>query len=132
MWTAFPEGDEQPFHRAYEQAFAEQKKVQFEQYYPPLDSWFMLIVYPSKQGLSLYFHDVTERKKAQLALQAQQAQLEQTVKDRTAELTERVEQLRRFALLTADRELRIQELRRENEKLRLQLGNAAPSLGYPQ
>lgn len=76
--------------------------------------------------------DITERKALEQTLQQHQVQLEQTVLERTAELTERIEQMRRFSLLTADRELRIQELRRENEQLRQQLAQRAPSAGAAQ
>lgn len=124
IWTEFPEGVGQPFQQAYERALAEQQSVRFEQYYPPYDRWFMNIVYPSAHGLSIYFHDVTDRKKAELALEEHQLQLEQTVQERTAELSDRIDQMRRFALLTADRELRIQELRHENERLKQQLVSA--------
>lgn len=76
--------------------------------------------------------DITERKVSEQALLHHQQVLERTVKERTAELTERIEQMRRFALLTADRELRIQELRQENKALRQQLEARAPSVGARQ
>lgn len=129
LWTEFPEEMDKPFHTAYLQAVAEQKPVRFEQYYASYGRWFMTIVYPSECGLSIYFHDVTDRKKAQLALENHQQQLERTVQERTAELSERIEQMRRFALLTANRELRIQELRHENEALKLKVGPLSASTG---
>lgn len=73
--------------------------------------------------------DITERKASEQALQHHQEVLERTVLERTAELTGRIEQMRRFTLLAADRELRIQELRRENVQLRQQLAMQA---GMPQ
>src|SRR6185436_12808180 len=35
IWTEFPDGIGQPFHLAYERAFAEQVPVHLEQHYPP-------------------------------------------------------------------------------------------------
>ena len=67
IWTVFPEGIGQPFHLAYEKAMSEQVCVQMENYYEPWDRWFENRIYPSPDGLSIFFHDVTERKHAELA-----------------------------------------------------------------
>lgn len=76
IWTEFPEGVGQPFHRAYERAMAEQKPVCFEDYYPPYDRWFENIVYPSSDGVSIYFHDITDRKRADALLAGQMRVME--------------------------------------------------------
>ena len=55
-------------HLAYEKAMAEQQFT-FREYYPPYDRWFENRIYPSNDGLSIFFHDITLRKKAELALQ---------------------------------------------------------------
>ncbi|RME77197.1 MAG: PAS domain S-box protein, partial [Chloroflexi bacterium] len=60
------------------------------------------------------FVDITE-------LQSYREHLEELVAERTARLQQSLEDLRRFALLAADRELRIKELREENKRLREQL-----------
>lgn len=65
IWTEFPEGVGQPFHRAYERAMAEQVFIQMENYYQPWDRWFENRIYPSPDGLSIFFHDITERKRAE-------------------------------------------------------------------
>lgn len=129
LWTEFSEQIGLSFQKTCLQVMADQKPVRFEDYYPPDDRWYLNVVYPSPQGLSIYFQDITPRKKAEQALEAHQSQLEQTVQERTAELSERIEQMRRFALLTANRELRIQELRKENEALRLTTGPLRASTG---
>src|SRR4051794_39191924 len=56
IWTEFPEGVGQPFHRAYEKALAEQSFLQIESYYEPWDRWFENRIYPSPDGLSIFFH----------------------------------------------------------------------------
>ena len=40
-------------------------RVSFEQYYPPLDTWFDVRATPSEDGLSVYFHDITDRVRAE-------------------------------------------------------------------
>jgi diguanylate cyclase (GGDEF)-like protein/PAS domain S-box-containing protein len=65
IWTEFPEGIDQPFHRAYERAMAEQCPQQVEAFYPPYNRWFENRIYPSEDGLTIYFCDITERKHAE-------------------------------------------------------------------
>ena len=67
IWTEFPEGAGQPFHMAYEKAMAEQVFIQMENYYEPWDRWFENRIYPSPDGLSIFFHEITERKRAEQA-----------------------------------------------------------------
>jgi PAS domain S-box-containing protein len=67
IWTVFPEGVGQPFHLAYEKAMAEQVFIQMENYYEPWDRWFENRIYPSPEGLSIFFHEITERKHAEQA-----------------------------------------------------------------
>ncbi len=70
IWTEFPEGVGQPFHLAYERALARGEPEFLEEYYPPYDRWFENRIYPSADGLTIYFQDVTARKKNEVATQA--------------------------------------------------------------
>ena len=67
IWTEFPEGVGQPFHLAYERALAEQVFISMESYYRPWDRWFENRIYPSPDGVSIFFHEITERKRAEQA-----------------------------------------------------------------
>jgi len=73
IWTEFPDGVGQKFHLAYEKAMTEQKMVFLEDYYPPFDRWFENRIYPSPDGLTIYFHDITSRKRAEIALRDREA-----------------------------------------------------------
>jgi hypothetical protein len=42
--------------------------VEFEDYYMPTDTWFFVKVYPSPDGLTIFYKDITEQKKAEEAL----------------------------------------------------------------
>ncbi len=68
IWTEFPEGVGQPFHLAYEKAMRDQAPIIMEDCYPPWDRWFENRIYPSPNGLSIYFHDITDRKHAEANL----------------------------------------------------------------
>jgi len=71
IWTEFPEGVGQPFYHAYHKAMAEQASINLEAYYPPWVRWFENRIHPSKDGLSIFFHDITERKQSEELIQRQ-------------------------------------------------------------
>ncbi|NMG31620.1 PAS domain S-box protein [Aromatoleum evansii] len=68
IWTEYPEGVGQPFYHAYQRALAEQQPQTLEQHYAPWDLWFENRIYPSADGLTIFFTDVTERKLAEAQL----------------------------------------------------------------
>ena len=74
IWTEFPEGIGQPFYHAYYQAVAEQRPIHLEEHYLPYDRWFENRIYPSPEGLSIFFHDITDRKRAEQSLRESEAQ----------------------------------------------------------
>lgn len=65
IWTEFPEGIGQPFHKAYERAMNDGEFILLEEYYTPYDMWFENRIYPTDDGISIFFHDITPRKKAE-------------------------------------------------------------------
>lgn len=75
IWTEYPEGIGQPFHQAYLKAYKTQQVIVFEEYYPPWGRWFENRIYPSEDGLTIYFTEITERKKAEKALQNSETHL---------------------------------------------------------
>lgn len=77
IWTEFPEGEGQPFQQAYEQALADQQPRQIEAWYPPYQRWFENRIYPSAEGLTIYFLDITERKRAEQEMLQNQRMLSQ-------------------------------------------------------
>jgi PAS domain S-box-containing protein len=74
IWDEFPEAVGSSFYNQYHQIAAQQVSITFEEFYPPLDIWVEVRAYPSEEGLSVYFHDITERKAAEKAL-AERARL---------------------------------------------------------
>lgn len=63
IWTEFPQGIGQSFYKAYYKAMAEQQYIHVEAYYSPYDKWFENHIYPSSDGLTILFRDITEQKK---------------------------------------------------------------------
>ena len=71
VWDLFPAATDSEFETNFRQAVETGQTVTFEAYYPaPLDGWFELRAWPSPDGLSVYFIDVTERRAAQAAVEA--------------------------------------------------------------
>jgi PAS domain S-box-containing protein len=88
-WAVFPEMEQSPYREFYDRAFRELTVVEFEIDVGPQIGWLEARVYPSlppaPPGLSVYYHSVTERKRAE-------AEREQLV----AELSEANQRQRRF------------------------------------
>ena len=73
LWELWPYLAESPFGAAYRRAVAENVPVQLEAFYPePLNAWFQVRCYPSPEGLTIFFSDVTARKQAEEQLWRQQ------------------------------------------------------------
>jgi len=68
IWEELPELVGSTFYLEYRRALAKGVTVEFEEYYPPLETWVAVRAYPSESGLSVYFRDINERKKAEEAL----------------------------------------------------------------
>jgi len=65
LWDLFPEAVGSRFQKEYERAMREQSAIHFEEYYPPHSAWYGVHVYPSPAGLSVYFTNVTERRRSE-------------------------------------------------------------------
>ncbi len=69
VWEEFPSAVGTSFEREYRRALAEQTVVVVEGYYPPpLDAWYEVRAFPSREGLSVFFQDITARKGREEAL----------------------------------------------------------------
>lgn len=62
MWGEFPEGINLPFYNAFYKALETQQEIYIEEYFEPWDRYFEDRIYPSPNGLTIYFNDITERK----------------------------------------------------------------------
>lgn len=74
IWEVIPDAVGTTFYEHYERALDEQEAVAFEDFYDPLDAWFAVRAYPSPSGLSVYFRDITDRKREERRLRRQAQQ----------------------------------------------------------
>jgi PAS domain S-box-containing protein len=66
IWEAFPAALNSAFEDGYRKAVETGRPVHFDAYYPdPLDGWYEVRAWPSPDGLSVYFLEVTERRRIQ-------------------------------------------------------------------
>lgn len=65
LWKEFPQLAGPPFEQNYRRVMAEQVPVEFEASDPAGKTWFEMHAYPSGGGVSVFFLDVTERKRAE-------------------------------------------------------------------
>lgn len=68
IWTEFPHNVGRRLQQACERAMASQEVVRFEAYSPTYERWFEYRIFPSPDGLTIYFSDVTERRQAEEAI----------------------------------------------------------------
>ena len=94
IWKTFPESIGSPFYIMYHEAMRDQTPKHVECYSSVLGCWVEAWAYPSEEGLSLFFQDVTERKQSELKLLASEERLRVLVEQIPA------------ALWTTDKDLR--------------------------
>ncbi len=77
VWDVFPEEENGVFHQHYKKAFETGQAVHFETFFGQEKLWLEVRAFPSKEGLSVYFSDVTEKVKSQKELYRQNKDLQQ-------------------------------------------------------
>ena len=66
LWDAWPAALNSVFEDSYRTAVRTGLPISFDAYYPePLDGWYELRAWPTPDGLSVYFLEVTERRQVQ-------------------------------------------------------------------
>jgi PAS domain S-box-containing protein len=66
MWAEFPETVDKPFYKAYYKAMETQENIHLEEYSFAVENWIEANIYPSPSGVSVYFRDLTDQRKAEL------------------------------------------------------------------
>jgi len=62
VWEQFPEAVGSVYQIEYQRAVQEGKTASFETFFEPWQVWHSVRAYPSEQGLTVYFHDITEQR----------------------------------------------------------------------
>jgi len=68
LWDIFADSVDSESYRQYHQAMKTRRAVHFEDYYAVLKKWYEISAYPSANGISVYFKDITERKLSEIRI----------------------------------------------------------------
>ena len=82
LWEMFPDLVGGTFEQMFRRSAGEGVKVEFDAFYSPHGKWYRVRAFPSKQGLTICFHDITEQK----AAEAERQRLQETVAGNAAAL----------------------------------------------
>ncbi len=73
LWEVFPDAVDLPSYTYYNKVLETKKPISFEDYY---GLWLEVNAYPSEEGISVFFRDITQRKKADEKIQRKTEQLD--------------------------------------------------------
>jgi PAS domain S-box-containing protein len=68
IWEEFPYSTGKPVYQALHKAREQQTYIYLEDYYPETGCWIEHHIYPSTGGISIYFRDITDKKKMEIHL----------------------------------------------------------------
>jgi signal transduction histidine kinase len=66
LWEIVPNIQNTVFAEAYKSALSESVEKELTEYYPPLDIWVEVTIYPSDSGLSIFVQDITQQKQLEI------------------------------------------------------------------
>lgn len=64
LWDAYKDAVNLKFYTEYHRSVEHHIAVRFEEYFEPMQLWVEVSAFPSGEGLSVYFKDITQRKQA--------------------------------------------------------------------
>ncbi|MDX1829777.1 MAG: PAS domain S-box protein [Lutibacter sp.] len=65
IWVEFPEKEGDVFYDSFHKAIETNTTIHFENYFEPWNKWFDNRIIPYKDGVSMFFEEITEKKKAE-------------------------------------------------------------------
>jgi PAS domain S-box-containing protein len=81
LWELYKDSVGNTFYTHYHMVMQERQPVHFEDFSQALNIWLDVSVYPSESGISIYFKNITERKRSEAKLKNLNTRLQKHVKD---------------------------------------------------
>ncbi|MCH8496806.1 MAG: PAS domain S-box protein, partial [Balneolales bacterium] len=97
LWDVFDKNLAQVSYQNYSLSLKKQIELKFEDYFAPIDRWFDINVYPSANGISVFFKDITDRKQDEERLK----ELNRTLEVQTQKLAASNAELEQFAFVAS-------------------------------
>lgn len=69
LWDIFPLANTLLFRSKFHEAMKKRITVKFEEFSPSANAWVLVKLYPTREGLSVFFNDITEQKNLQEKIQ---------------------------------------------------------------
>jgi signal transduction histidine kinase/CheY-like chemotaxis protein len=79
-WNCFPDILSTPAEQHLRSAMEGRSEIKFENYYSPYEQWYRVYAFPTDDGLSIFFSNITEEKKIR-----DQLELEQVLREKRIE-----------------------------------------------
>lgn len=87
IWDIHPGMKGTIFWNTYHEAMETQNAIELEGYYAPMGRWFDLKAYPSREGLTVFYGDITERKNTEAILAQNEKRFRALIENSTDGLT---------------------------------------------
>ncbi len=84
IWQEYPELVNSIIFQKYHLAVKEKIALHFEDFFETMNVWVEVNAYPSENGLSVYFKDITERKNAEASIVSYQSNIKAMLKNTDA------------------------------------------------
>lgn len=97
LWSEYPQLKDTRIYQKYTKAMKEKRSDSFEDYLPWMDAWFETSLYPNNEGLSVFFRDITGKRRAQRMLRKNIRELRKT----SRKLRQSNENLEQFATVAS-------------------------------
>ena len=75
LWDVHPEMRGTIFWDKYHEAMEKKISIEFENFYEHMGVWFNVMIYPSAEGLTFFYKDITERKTAEQQIRKSEERL---------------------------------------------------------
>jgi len=76
IWDVHPEMKDTIFWDKYHHAMQTGEVLEFEQFYQPMNKCFFVKIYPSHDGLTIFYRDITAQKKAAESIRANEQKID--------------------------------------------------------
>lgn len=97
LWQVYSDSIDSESYKNYHLVVENNRSIHFEDYYPTLNKWYAISAYPSGNGLSVYFKDVTESKLSEIRLK----ELNENIQIHAKELAVSNAELEQFAYVAS-------------------------------